>query len=93
MLSVEYKTEKERTKLKGSLPRDLKHQVFLQISFHLAPDYPIGAISNFYEIRRDFRNVVFIAGVNDTLYHRVNRVATATFWRTFSDEGKISPSW
>jgi hypothetical protein len=25
--------------------------------------------------------------------HRVHRVATAAFWRTFSDEGKISPRW
>jgi hypothetical protein len=25
--------------------------------------------------------------------HRVHRVATAAFWRTFSDEGKISPGW
>jgi hypothetical protein len=25
--------------------------------------------------------------------HRVHRVETAAFWRTFSDEGKISPSW
>jgi phosphopantothenoylcysteine synthetase/decarboxylase len=27
------------------------------------------------------------------LTHRVHRVATAAFWRTFSDEGKISPGW
>ncbi len=27
------------------------------------------------------------------LNHRVHRVATANFWRTFSDEGKISPGW
>ncbi len=26
-----------------------------------------------------------------SFYHRVHRVATAVFWRTFSDEGKISP--
>ncbi len=25
--------------------------------------------------------------------HRVHRVATADFWRTFSHEGKISPGW
>ncbi len=25
--------------------------------------------------------------------HRVHRVATAAFWRTFSDEGKIGPGW
>jgi hypothetical protein len=25
--------------------------------------------------------------------HRVHRVATAAFWRTFSHEGKISPDW
>ncbi len=25
--------------------------------------------------------------------HRVHRVATAAFWRTFSDEDKIGPSW
>ncbi len=25
--------------------------------------------------------------------HRVHRVATAAFWRSFSDEGKISPGW
>jgi hypothetical protein len=25
--------------------------------------------------------------------HRVHRVATAAFWRTFSHEGKISPGW
>ncbi len=30
-------------------------------------------------------------GVSRT--HRVHRVATAAFWRTFSDEGKISPGW
>ena len=27
------------------------------------------------------------------LSHRVHRVATAAFWRTFSDEGKIGPGW
>jgi hypothetical protein len=27
------------------------------------------------------------------LPNRVHRVATAAFWRTFSDEGKISPGW
>ncbi len=27
------------------------------------------------------------------LIHRVHRVATAAFWRTFSDEGKICPGW
>jgi hypothetical protein len=27
------------------------------------------------------------------LPHRVHRVATAAFWRTFSHEGKISPGW
>ncbi len=26
-------------------------------------------------------------------YHRVQRVATAAFWRTFSHECKISPGW
>ncbi len=25
--------------------------------------------------------------------HRVHRVATAAFWRTFHHEGKISPGW
>jgi hypothetical protein len=25
--------------------------------------------------------------------NRVHRVATAAFWRTFSDEGKIGPGW
>jgi hypothetical protein len=25
--------------------------------------------------------------------HRVHRVATAAFWRTFHQEGKISPGW
>jgi hypothetical protein len=25
--------------------------------------------------------------------HRVHRVATAGFWRTFHHEGKISPAW
>jgi hypothetical protein len=25
--------------------------------------------------------------------HRVHRVATATFWRTFHNDGKISPGW
>jgi hypothetical protein len=29
----------------------------------------------------------------DGFNHRVHRVATAAFWRTFSDEGKISPGW
>ncbi len=28
-----------------------------------------------------------------SLIHREHRVATAAFWRTFSDEGKISPGW
>ncbi len=28
-----------------------------------------------------------------SVYHRVHRVATAAFWRTFSDEGKIGPVW
>ncbi len=31
--------------------------------------------------------------VSRPLAHRVHRVATAAFWRTFSDEGKISPGW
>ncbi len=25
--------------------------------------------------------------------HRVHRVANAAFWRTFHNEGKISPGW
>jgi hypothetical protein len=25
--------------------------------------------------------------------HRVHTIATGAFWRTFSDEGKISPGW
>ncbi len=29
----------------------------------------------------------------DSYRHRVHRVATAAFWRTFSHEGKISPGW
>jgi hypothetical protein len=29
----------------------------------------------------------------DSQNHRVHRVATAAFWRTFSDVGKISPGW
>jgi hypothetical protein len=29
----------------------------------------------------------------ESLEHRVHRVATAAFWRTFSDEGKIGPGW
>jgi len=41
-------------------------QVFSRINFPLAPEYPIGAISNFYEICGDIGNLVFIAGVNDT---------------------------
>ncbi len=53
-------------KLKGSLTRDSRLQVFSEISFPLAPDYPIGAISNLYE---KIRNFVFIAGVSDTLYY------------------------
>jgi hypothetical protein len=28
-----------------------------------------------------------------TEHHRVHRVATAAFWRTFSNGGKISPGW
>ena len=28
-----------------------------------------------------------------SMNHRVHRVATAAFCRTFSDEGKISPGW
>ncbi len=31
-------------------------------------------------------------GLN-SINHRVHRVATAAFWRTFSHEGKISPGW
>ncbi len=30
---------------------------------------------------------------DESLNHRVHRVATSVFWRTFSDEGKISPGW
>jgi len=26
-------------------------------------------------------------------WHRVHRVVTAAFWRTFNHEGKISPGW
>ncbi len=29
----------------------------------------------------------------DWRYHRVHRVATVAFWRTFDHEGKISPVW
>jgi hypothetical protein len=29
----------------------------------------------------------------DRVHHRVHRVATAAFWRTFHHEGKISPGW
>jgi hypothetical protein len=31
--------------------------------------------------------------LSQTTSHRVHRVATAAFWRTFSHEGKISPGW
>jgi hypothetical protein len=30
-----------------------------------------------------------LSSLPDTEDHRVHRVATAAFWRTFSDEGKI----
>ncbi len=35
--------------------------------------------------------VINLQSGRGTSHHRVHRVATAAFWRTFSDEGKISP--
>ncbi len=35
----------------------------------------------------------FPQGVSRCCIHRVHRVATATFWRTFHYDGKISPGW
>jgi len=32
-------------------------------------------------------------GEGDGMHHRVLRVVTAAFWRTFNHEGKISPGW
>ncbi len=51
---------------KGSLTRDFRLQVFLWISVPQGPKYSIGAVLNFFEIRRDIREWIFIAGVNDT---------------------------
>jgi hypothetical protein len=30
-------------------------------------EYPVGAIANFYFIRRDIHNFVFMVGINDTV--------------------------
>ncbi len=35
----------------------------------------------------------WILTAGQSLHHRVHRVATAAFWRTFSHEGKIGPGW
>ncbi len=40
--------------VKGSLTRDFRVQVFLWISIPRAPEYPIGAIVNFYENLRRY---------------------------------------
>ncbi len=34
--------------------------------FPLGSEYPIGAVQNFYEIRGDIHNFVFIAVINNT---------------------------
>jgi hypothetical protein len=41
---------------------------------------------------RQFVNFLLTAEKHG-LHHRVHRVATAAFWRTFSHEGKITPGW
>ncbi len=38
-------------------------------------------------------SAVTLGYLSQWYYHRVYRVVTAAFWRTFSDEGNISPGW
>ncbi len=54
----------------------------------------LGSIKLLYSkwIRRRLLKVLKTQ-VCKSFYHRVHRVATAAFWRTFSNEGKISPGW
>ncbi len=48
------------------MKRDFRLQVFYTNQFPKTHEFPNGAMSNFFEIRRDIRNFVFIAGVNGT---------------------------
>jgi hypothetical protein len=53
----------------------------------------------FFNFRASFFNKAISNDTNfsqihlEGQYHREHRVATAAFWRTFSDEGKIGPGW
>jgi hypothetical protein len=46
--------------VKGSLTRDFRVQVFSLISFPRAPEYPIGAIANFYTNLRRYLCVLSV---------------------------------
>ncbi len=51
---------------KGSLTRDFRAQVFSWISVPQAHKYSNGAVLNFFEIRGDICELMFISCVNDT---------------------------
>jgi hypothetical protein len=48
-------------------------------------------------MRRDKKTANIIKNINKRAWkqcdHRVHKVATAAFWRTFYHEGNISPGW
>ncbi len=58
--------QNKRTLLKGAWHEIFDFRFFSWISVPKAPKYSIGAVLNFFEIRGDIREWIFIAGVNDT---------------------------
>ncbi len=49
------------------------------------------SINSFYSATRT--KLYSVRSSWEDWYHRVHRVATSAFWRTFHHEGKISPGW
>jgi hypothetical protein len=59
---------------------------------HKARVYNIPPVNLLYTTNRNTGNLISPLPVF-CYNHRVQRVATAAFWRTFNHEGKISPGW
>ncbi len=64
----------------------------IDVMFFLGPDVHDGYPISMYRWI-DVRPKRILSLRQGRSEHRVHRVATATFWRTFHHDGKISPGW
>jgi hypothetical protein len=51
------------------------------------------AVQSVHSVQGSVNSILCTGKIFNCPHHRVHRVATAAFWRIFSDEGKISPGW